>query len=117
LEALLGAAASTLQRESAGCPELSGVVRARLTAPRPLEVVIAGNPSDPRTRLLLLAYNRTWRPKAILGLVPPSSNVGERYSLLANRPPAPDGRPLAYVCRHGVCQLPVDTPEALERAL
>jgi uncharacterized protein YyaL (SSP411 family) len=33
------------------------------------------------------------------------------------RAPRADGRPLAYVCRQGLCALPVDSPEALEREL
>jgi uncharacterized protein YyaL (SSP411 family) len=119
LDRTLATAAGFMTEHPAATPELWSVVRA-LTAPvdrAPWELVIAGDPHEPRTRQLIRVWNRTWRPQGVLAVAPPGSDLGERYTLLSHRPPGPDGHPLAYACRRGTCSLPVDSPEALANLL
>jgi uncharacterized protein YyaL (SSP411 family) len=120
LDRLLGSAGNAMIGEPVATPELWGVTRA--VAPplanekvaTPLELVIAGNPSDPRVRQMLRLWNRGWRPQGIVAVI---SAPDPRFSLLAGKRPAADGSPLAYVCRHGACGLPAASVEELERQL
>jgi uncharacterized protein YyaL (SSP411 family) len=117
LDRLLAAGSGTMERTPAACPELWRVVRAQQIAPKqgPITLVLAGGWDDPTTQQLLRVWNATWRPHGLVALVDPA--LSDRFPLLADKPPGPDGAPRAYVCRNGRCDLPVDTPEALIRRL
>jgi uncharacterized protein len=67
------------------------------------EIVVTGDRPD-----LVAVVRSTWRPRAVVAW-------GERFEspLWEGRPD--DGR--AYVCRNFVCDLPVDTPDALTAQL
>ena len=78
--------------------ETRALHRAALLAPSPGLVVALGRADEGPAS----APDADWA-----GLVP----------LLAHRPAAPDGGPLAYVCRGFACRLPVATPEALAEQL
>ena len=76
----------------------------------PLDIVIAGDPGDPRTQALLGAANGKWLPNRLLSLVaadPALPLHGGRDSRL----------PSAYVCRDRSCAAPVDSAEALAALL
>jgi uncharacterized protein len=74
----------------------------------PREVVIAGEPDDPRTRALLQAAWRSFPGHQVVTLV----HDGNREALLklspvfAGKVPVA-GVPAAYVCRRGACEAPV----------
>lgn len=82
------------------------------------EVVIAGDPADPRTRALLDVARRRFSPRTLTILRPP----GPAAALVAEIPwvaplaPGPAG-PRAYVCTDFACQAPVSTPQALSALL
>ncbi len=75
------------------------------------EVVVAGDPGDPAAAELAAAVIGALPPHAVLLRVPAAGASG----LLADLAPpaagktAPDGRAVAYVCRHGACEAPVAT--------
>jgi hypothetical protein len=74
----------------------------------PIEIVIVGDPADPRTIAL--------RAEATGRLVPASvtitaADADDTIPLLADRPRR--DAPTAYVCEHYACREPVTTPEAL----
>ena len=80
----------------------------------PQEVVIAGEPGDPRTAALLQAAWRAFPDHHVTALV----HAGNRKTLVAlskvfdGKEPV-NGAPAAYVCRRGVCAAPVTDPAKL----
>jgi uncharacterized protein len=88
------------------CPSLVLALQFHLADPR--EVVIAGEPGDPRTQALLAAVWRQFPPHRVVALV----HDGNRKALAALSPVFRDKEPVrsvpaAYVCRRGVCEAPV----------
>ena len=79
----------------------------------PQELAVVG--TDPeRIQALLQAGRGAAGP----GLVTAVGDGGEsRVPLLEGRPAAPDGSPLAYLCRAMVCRRPVGEPAGLEELL
>jgi len=83
----------------------------------PREVVIAGEPGDPRTTALLQAAWRAVPGHRVVALV----HDGNREAL-AKLSPVFDGKqpvngvPAAWVCRRGVCEAPVTDPAKLGAA-
>jgi len=119
LDRLLEAGSGLMERAPQAAPELWGVVRALAARPSegPLELVIAGEPTHPDTLAMRRAWNRRWRRQGVLAVLPPGSDAADRYTLLQDRPAGPEGAPLAYVCRHGVCAMPVASAAALQPVL
>jgi uncharacterized protein YyaL (SSP411 family) len=98
----------------------------------PVEAAVVGPPGPERTEL-----HRELLKSASPGLViavaddggaevPPSAAPssgepllaeGAPVPLLAGRPAGPGGSPVAYLCRHMVCELPVTTPKDLRARL
>ncbi len=84
----------------------------------PKEIVIAGEPSDPRTRALLEAAWRRFPQAGVVALI----HDGNREQLIklssvySGKVPV-DGVPSAYVCERGTCQAPVSDPATLTKAL
>ncbi|MCA8948841.1 MAG: thioredoxin domain-containing protein [Planctomycetes bacterium] len=93
-------------------PALLLAVQFHLAEPR--EVVVAGEPDDPRTRALLAAAWRAFPDHHVVANV----HAGNRAALaaisplFADRLPV-DGVPAAYVCRRGACERPLTDPAAL----
>ncbi|MGE0225114.1 MAG: thioredoxin domain-containing protein [Acetobacteraceae bacterium] len=79
-------------------------------------VVIAGEPSDPRAQALAHAALTAPDPAVVVmraaspDAVPPGHPAH-------GKEPEPEGTPVAYVCRGGVCGLPVTDPGALSGML
>jgi uncharacterized protein len=84
------------------------------TAP-PTEVVILGA-SDADRALLVEEVRDRYRPNKVLITAAPDSRLLEKVPLLENRGLI-GGVATAYVCRNGVCDLPVTTPQDLRRQL
>jgi hypothetical protein len=78
----------------------------------PLEIVIVGDRSDPRTRALRAQVVGRLLPAAVTVV---ASGAHDTIPLLTDRP-ARDV-PTAYVCEHYACREPVTTPDALRTEL
>ena len=80
------------------------------------EIVIVGAPGDPATRELVATRRSRYLPNSVTLVVDPDDAVGAKLPLVHGRSLV-DGKPTAYVCKRGVCRLPVTTPEQLLREL
>jgi hypothetical protein len=81
------------------------------------EIVIVGNPGDDDTRKLLgEVYRRLLHGTVLAVVAPDAPRENEKWPLLAARPLL-DGNATAYVCKNRLCDLPVDTPQALSAQL
>ena len=80
----------------------------------PREVVIAGQPDDPRTRALLEKAWRSFPGHHVTALVHDGNRAAltELSPVFRGKVPV-DGAPAAYVCRRGVCAAPVTDPTRL----
>ncbi len=78
------------------------------------EIVVAGEPGDPRTGALLDAVESRYRPFAIVVRLVPGREAGLARELphVAGMGPR-GGAPAAYVCRNFACEAPVTDPGAL----
>jgi uncharacterized protein len=82
----------------------------------PREIVIAGEPEDPRTRTLLgVAWTA---PHAVVASVNRGNAIAlaKLSPILGDKEPI-DGAPAAYVCERGACLAPITDPAALAAAL
>jgi uncharacterized protein YyaL (SSP411 family) len=79
------------------------------------EIVVAGDPDDPRTAALLAEARGTYLPGRVLALAPRSGGEGD-LPLLRGKSAA-DGVPRAFVCRRYACDAPVSDPSALAATL
>jgi len=110
--AVLRANREALAKAPTAVPSLVLALQFHLGDPR--EVVIAGQPDDPRTTALREAAWRTFPAPQVVALV----HEGNRQALeklspvFAGKTPI-DGVPAAYVCRRGVCEKPITDPAAL----
>jgi uncharacterized protein YyaL (SSP411 family) len=82
-------------------------------------VVLAGGADDARTQALLGQYAALRPRHAVLIRIPAEGADAETIALLpeAEGKSAKDGIPSAYVCEHGTCYPPCNTPEKLRTAL
>ncbi|MFE9430648.1 thioredoxin domain-containing protein [Streptomyces sp. NPDC006640] len=87
------------------------VAEALLDGPR--EVAVVGASGDPATTALRRTALLGTAPGAVVAFGVPES---DELPLLAGRPLV-DGRPVAYVCRHFVCDAPTTDPEELRATL
>jgi uncharacterized protein YyaL (SSP411 family) len=80
------------------------------------EIAFAGDPNDDATQALLGVARGHYLPWKVVALAKPDGADESIIPLLTDRTPV-NGQPAAYVCQHYTCQLPVTTPEALEKQL
>ncbi|MDQ4124151.1 MAG: thioredoxin domain-containing protein [Actinomycetota bacterium] len=78
-----------------------------------VEVVVVGRDSD----TLVSRLRSTWRPNAVLAIVPEVSDDATAVVPLLEGRREVEGRSTAYVCRNGTCKLPVTTPDEMEEQL
>ena len=80
----------------------------------PREVVVAGEPGDPRTQALLAAARASFPASQVVALVHDGNRreLAELSPLFVGKQPL-DGVPAAYVCRRGVCAAPTIDPAAV----
>jgi uncharacterized protein len=82
---------------------------AALLLGEPQEIAVVGQPGSEETETLLAAVFAGYRPHQVV-----AAGDGEETAVpLLQARTVLDGRATAYVCRNFVCQLPVNTPEAL----
>ncbi len=78
------------------------------------EVVIAGEKEDTQTKEFLDIFNNNYLPLAVYSLNSSSSWLKGKVETFSHKKPI-DGSPTVYVCRQGVCELPVkDSDKLLE---
>ncbi len=82
---------------------------------RPLQVVLAGEPSDPAFDALRRAVCTVSLPNRVLSIPPPGAELPADHP--AHGKTLVDGRPAAYVCKGPVCSLPLTDPQALSAYL
>jgi uncharacterized protein YyaL (SSP411 family) len=83
------------------------------------EVVIAGDPADPRTRALAATLASTRDARVLPVFLPaggPPAALAQAYPALAGKTALHD-RPTAFVCRRGACEAPIGDPAALRQTL
>jgi uncharacterized protein YyaL (SSP411 family) len=102
---------AVLEAQPVGCPSL--VLSLQFHQADPREVVIAGEPGDPRT-VALLAAARAFPAHRVVAVV----HAGNRDALRRLSPvfegkEPVNGVPAAYVCRRGACEKPVTDPVKL----
>ncbi|MFY9341835.1 MAG: thioredoxin domain-containing protein [Planctomycetota bacterium] len=100
----------------AAAPALVKALQFHLAGPR--EVVIAGEPDDPRTQALLAVAWRAFPGQHVTALVHAGNRdaLAKLSPLFAGKTPV-DGVPAAYVCQRGQCKLPITDPQLLGRSL
>ncbi|HEX2049589.1 MAG TPA: thioredoxin domain-containing protein [Actinomycetota bacterium] len=78
-----------------------------------VEIVVVGDRTADDTRALLNTARDRYLPNKVIAYSERATDdEARRIPLLAGRAPS-DGRATAYVCRRGVCNLPVHEPDAL----
>jgi uncharacterized protein YyaL (SSP411 family) len=103
----------TLRAHPGVLPLMAAALDYHLTAPR--QVVIAGDPGDPRTREMRGILAARYLPTTVtIPLDPGPAGDGLRTlnPFFRTLNPTP-GEPAAYVCRNFVCDLPVGTADSL----
>jgi uncharacterized protein YyaL (SSP411 family) len=85
------------------------------TAPA-IEVVIVGEPGSNDTLALIEVLGSRFIPNKVLAVGDDPDEMARDIPLFEDRKRL-DGKATAFVCEHGVCKLPVDTPDELERQL
>jgi uncharacterized protein YyaL (SSP411 family) len=90
----------------------SGLATAEAVLSGPVEIAIAGPPTERRAELHRIALMAA-PPGAVLAV---GDGTSEPVPLLAGKGPV-DGQPAAYVCRNFSCQAPVTEPGQLRAAL
>jgi hypothetical protein len=112
--AVLAANHGLLQRAPFAFASLLQALQFHVGEPR--EVVIAGEPGDPRTLALLAAARMAFPTPQVVALVHDGNRqrLAELSPLFVGKLPV-DGVPAAYVCRRGVCAAPTLDPAELAR--
>ncbi|MCX7791830.1 MAG: thioredoxin domain-containing protein [Chloroflexaceae bacterium] len=114
-EALIAGQAGMLARFPAGFGRL--LCAADLASVPVKEVVIAGAPHAEDTRALLDVALGAYRPHIVVARIRPGDSATAALTPLLAEREALGGMATAYVCAGFVCQLPVQTPEALAEQL
>ena len=124
-EDLLAAAERALRAEAAVVARIPAMTTTLLQAFEaasrpPVTLVVVGDRQWDSTKNLL-AVARREKPSGCALAFSPSVPVPEELvrhvPLFAGRESVRDGRARAYLCKGGVCLLPIEEPEALSRAL
>ncbi len=80
-----------------------------------VQLVIAGDPADPRRAALVAAAHGVCQPDLALQTIAPGETLPEGHPAQGKGPL--DGAPAAYVCRGTTCSLPITSAEDLRGAL
>jgi hypothetical protein len=76
-----------------------------------VDVVVAGEPDDPRTVALRRAASAPYAPDLVIAGLSAAASYGERELFTGKT--ARDGVPTAYVCRGYACDAPTDDPDTV----
>ncbi len=80
-----------------------------------VQIVIVGDPSEPRTTALVEEISGHSLPDRMIIYVPPGTTLPEQHPAAGKS--QVDGKPTAYVCRGTSCSLPVTEPNRLSEVL
>jgi len=105
-----------LKKSPVSAPSLVLALQFHLGAPK--EVVIVGEPNDPRTRNLLHAAWQVFPQPGVVAHIHDGNRAAlEKLSTVFAGKTLVDGAPAAYVCERGTCLAPVTDKAALLTAL
>ena len=114
--AAIRACHEVLSESPAAAPSMMMAVQFHLGTPK--EIIIAGEPNDPRTQELLRAAWRRFPQAGVVALIHKENRAQlTKVSPVYQGKVPLEGVPAAYVCERGSCQSPVTDPAALERKL
>jgi uncharacterized protein YyaL (SSP411 family) len=111
-EAILGAFSGELGRNFF---PLATLINNAEFAQKPLQIVLAGEPSEPAFAALRRAVYAVSLPNRIVLAVKPGEDLPPNHPAQGKGPV--NGKPAAYVCDGPVCSLPLTDPQALSSAL
>ena len=83
---------------------------------KPRQAVIAGDPQEQATRLLVHSILRDFHPNLVLYARDANALSGDAAQALAAMGPI-QGRPTLYLCENFTCRAPVTSPEDARRLL
>jgi uncharacterized protein YyaL (SSP411 family) len=110
---ILAAAAPALDRQPSSFGRMLSAADRALGDP--IDVVIAGEPNDPRAVALRREAARPYAPDLLIAPLPAGDALSERPLFVAKEARA--GRPTAYVCRGYSCDAPTSDPDGVARQL
>jgi hypothetical protein len=106
---ILAAVGPALGRQPSGFGRMLGAADRAL---RPaVDVVVAGEPADPRSVALRRSAAAPYAPDLVIAGLPPDSALESRPLFVGKVPR--DGAPTAYVCRGYACDAPTADPETV----
>ena len=85
------------------------------TALAALQIVIVGQPDNPKTHELVAAVLGRSLPNRLLIVASPDERLPEGHPAFGKT--MQNGQPAAYVCQRGTCSAPIANPVALSQAL
>jgi uncharacterized protein YyaL (SSP411 family) len=98
-ERALNAFARKMSEQPAGLPQM--LVAYQWSAGKPLQVILAGDPSGADTQALAAAVHRRFLPNRVVAMASDSSPEARAMNAI-------DGHATAYLCENFACQLPVN---------
>ena len=106
---------AALRNAPAGVPQM--LVALQFSRSKPRQAVIAGDPQQQETRLLVHSILRDFHPDLVL-LYARDANAlsGDAAETLAAMRPI-QGKPTLYLCENFICRAPVTSPEDARRLL
>jgi uncharacterized protein YyaL (SSP411 family) len=107
-ERTLAAFARKMSEQPAGLPQM--LVAYQWSIAKPLQVILAGDPSAPETQAMVSAVHRRFLPSRVIAMAPDSGPEARFMKALFNRT-------TAYLCENFACQLPVTSVTNLESML
>jgi uncharacterized protein len=113
----IAAFASTLATFPSAMPQMLVALDYSLSKPR--QIVIAGKPDTPETKMLLAEVHRHFLPTTILLFADGADGqkyLGEKLEAIRAMSMV-EGKPAAYVCENFTCKAPVTDPKALAELL
>ena len=108
---------ATISRFPSAMPQMLVALDFSLSKPR--QIVIAGKPDAPETKVLLAEVHRHFLPNKILLLADAADGqkyLGEKNEALRSMSVL-NGKPAAYVCENFTCKAPVTDPDDLRKLL
>ena len=112
-----GVFARLLQTQPEALPQLVAALDFRLSKPK--QIVIAGQPNAPDTRVLLRLVHGRFIPNKVLLLADGAQGQKQLAQWLPflESVTRKQGRATAYICENYVCRLPTADPEVVARLL
>jgi len=116
-EKTIGAFNEVLSRAPSALSEMLLAVDFYLDTPK--EVVIVAPGSRANAEILLAQLRSTFLPNRILAVAGEGQDLNAQAKLvpLLENKVAQKGKPTAYVCERGVCELPTTAPDVFARQL